>query len=443
MRGASPCLPRNEAVKKIGKGMHSPSPCTAIAKQTLVILLPFLCWIGTLSETPAQRVAPLPTAPTSTENSGKGAAQVVASEDLGNADRLSVRFRGYPDLTGDYRISSDSTIAIPVVGRISVAGLDAAGLEKLLSSRVTEIAGREGYVTVEIAAYKPIYVTGLVKNAGATQWQPGMTVLQAISLSGGISTGSQGLGAATEGSNDFSRLKKAIDDQKRTLAVLARLRAEQAGATEILAPSRLAELAGRDAAEELLARQRSILTSRRASIESQLAALERGRMLADQELDGLRAQSGRINELLKLRKENRTKIQEGLAKGLVRAERSLEEDVRVSDLEEKSTNITVGIARIQGTLAGLQREALTLRLDREAAINSEIARLERESAQLNIEIEAESRKEGSMVTSEGKPLSIEYRIVRLESQSSTTISADQSTRLKPGDVLVVSQDDKL
>src|SRR5262245_56077770 len=38
--------------------------------------------------------------------------------EIASAERLAVRFQGYPDLTRDYRIRGDGSISIPVVGRV-------------------------------------------------------------------------------------------------------------------------------------------------------------------------------------------------------------------------------------------------------------------------------------------------------------------------------------
>src|SRR5947209_1923725 len=44
--------------------------------------------------------------------------QFTPADYLAAAERLTLRFKGYPELTGDYRVSPDHTISIPVVGRV-------------------------------------------------------------------------------------------------------------------------------------------------------------------------------------------------------------------------------------------------------------------------------------------------------------------------------------
>jgi protein involved in polysaccharide export with SLBB domain len=375
---------------------------------------------------------------------GSGRKRDVRRSEITDADRLAIRFQGYPDLTGEYRISPDGTISIPVIGRFNLVNKSAAQLEKILATKTGEIAGREVYVTVETAAYKPMFVTGLVKNPGSIQWFPGMTVLQALSLSGGIyRADSIAKSDPAHGLNALSRLKKALEDEKRSIAVLARVRAEQRGSSVIEVPEHLVKVAGTKEAEQLIKAQTVLLESRKNSLAGQLASLERGRALASQELAGLKAQSVRLKELLTLRTDTRQKMQDLLAKGLVRTDRAVDEEIKVSELEEKSTNTAVAIARVQATVANLEREAVTLDAERNAHLEDEALKLEREIAQLEIECQT-SRDAYSELTGDTTPGGLEkqvtFRLVRDIEGAQRVISADESVFIEPGDVLIVARE---
>jgi exopolysaccharide production protein ExoF len=375
---------------------------------------------------------------------GSGPKRDVGEVEITDADRLAIRFQGYPELTGEYRISPDGEISVPVIGRFNVVNQTAAQLEKILARKTGEIAGREVYVTVEMAAYRPMFVTGLVKSPGSIQWFPGMTVLKALSLAGGIyRSDGAARGDPTSSSNELGRLKKALEDQKRSIAGLARIRAEQRNASVIEVPDQLVKLAGPKEAEQLIKAQTVLLESRRNSLADQLATLERGRALAGQELAGLKAQGLRVTELLRLRTEARQKLQELLSKGLVRADRTLDEEIKVSELEEKSTNTAVAVARVQATVASLEREAVTMQAERKAQLEGEGLKLEREIAQLSIEFET-SRDAYSELTGASAPGGPEkqllFKLVRSIEGERDVIPADDSTLTRPGDVLVVARE---
>jgi exopolysaccharide production protein ExoF len=409
-----------------------------------LVQVPGACGAATAdrAETPAQAVK---------EDNGRvppklasGPKRDVWAVGMADAERLAIRFQGYPELSGEYRINPDGAISVPVIGRFNVINQTAAQLEKILATRTGEIAGREVYVTVETAAYKPVFVTGLVKNPGSVQWFPSMTVLQALSVSGGIyRADGTARGDATTGSSELARFKKALDQEKRSIAELARIRAEQRDASVIEVPAQLIKLVGPKEAGQLIKTQTVLLESRRTSFADQLASLERGRVLAGQELTGLKEQSLRIKDLLRLRTDARQKVQELLSKGLVPAFRALDEEIKVSELEDKITNTAVALARVQATVANLEREAMRTVAEKKAQLEAEAVKLESEIAQLDIEAEA-SRDAYPELTGNTTPDNpekrISFKLVRNSDDERDVIPAEEATFVRPGDVLVVARE---
>lgn len=386
--------------------------------------------------------APPPVAPfVESEASPANGAELI------NAERLTIKVQGYPDLSGEYRVNADATISIPVIGRVSVASSDASKLERTLAERVTNVAGREAFVTVEIAQYRPIFVSGYVRTPGTTPWRPDMTVLHAVTMAGGTFRAGGDSAAMLAGDVEATRLQRASADLKRVLATLARLKAEQAGAVKLESPPRLLELAEPQEAQQLIETQNSTFMARKTAIETQVGTLGRAIEASVQELDGLREQSLRLKEQLQLRRGLQKKLDGLVAKGIVRAERGMEELIRIADLEEKSTNVVVAIARVQNSLILMRREADGIRQGHQASIDTEIQKLERDAAQLEIDIAAARtayRKitggspNADAASEANKKIVIEYQIVRREEGQTRSERADQLTILKPGDMVVVN-----
>ncbi|MEM6558629.1 MAG: polysaccharide biosynthesis/export family protein [Myxococcota bacterium] len=115
------------------------------------------------------------------------AVNVVPASTLGVGDVFEVRVFSEPDLSGTYRIDSDGSIAMPLAGRVDVAGLTpnaiSIALESLLSSYL-----KSPQVSVFVTEFnsKKIYVLGEVKSPGTFVYETGMTVVQAITLAGGF-----------------------------------------------------------------------------------------------------------------------------------------------------------------------------------------------------------------------------------------------------------------
>ena len=351
-----------------------------------------------------------------------------------NAERLMFRLVGYPEMTGEYRVSANGTLSLPIVGRISLTGLDVGGLERLIATKIKDITGRPVYPTIEITKYRSVYVTGFVNTSGAEEWQPNLNVLQAVALSCGIYR-------RPENPDALSRYNKAIADRRRLLATLARAQAERDGLDNVATPDRLVAIAGRPQAEELTDQERTLFRSRRSALDSQLTALERGKELAQQELTGLQEQSKHLDQQLALRRTFNDNIQSLLQKGLVNEERALQEAIYVSDLEEKITNVTVAVARVQEQLSGDDREIATLHRTHDVDAVSEAMKLQHDLAQLEYEIEASGAELQGTPARGGalEPLII-YNIKRQIGGNVQLVAANEATLLLPGDVLVVSQD---
>ncbi len=391
---------------------------------------------------PVERVS-VPAASRSAGSAGVGRFELTGAE------KLSVKFHGYQDLSGDYRVNPDETLSIPALGRVAIGGLTAAELEVVLADRAAKITGRESYITVEVAEYRPVFVSGLVSRPGSHAWQPGMTVLHAVTLLGGIyrATAETGGGVVIGADAEVLRLRRAINDIKRSVATLARLRAERADQDSIAVPEELSALVGKVEAQALIAEQTSVLANRRSSTKAQLAALERGKAIANQELAGLVDQGKRLRDALEHRRTYKNKIEGLQAKGYVRAERTMDEHSRLVDLEDRATTVSVGIARVQGMIVALERDLITQRQDRQAEIDQEIFKLSKENAQLELEIES-ARNAYFKITGAPAPQSfgdkdspramvVEYQIVRHEAGVQTSVKADQFMRLKPGDIVIV------
>lgn len=389
--------------------------------------------------------ASLPTSPRGASSVTGGAGRF----ELTGAERLSIKFHGHQDLSGDYRVNPDETVSIPALGRISITGLSAAEFEAALTDRAAKITGRESFITVEVAEYRPVFVSGLVARPGSHAWQPGMTVLHAVTLLGGLyrATTENAGGVVIGADAEILRLRRSINELKRSMSELARLRAERADRATIEVPEELAALVGRGEATTLIADQMSLLATRRSSLSSQIAALERAKGIAGEEMKGLVAQGQRLRDMLEQRRTFKEKIDTLQAKGVVRMDRSMEEQSRLVDLEDRATTVSVGIARVQGTLANIERELINLRQERLADIDKDIFKHNKENAQLELEIEA-SRIAYFKITGAQAPLTfgekegpktpvMEYQLVRYEGGVQNAHKVDQFTRLKPGDILIV------
>lgn len=110
---------------------------------------------------------------------------------LGPADVITVRVYGEEAMTGSHQVGPDGTISFPLLGAVQVSGLEPTEVAEKIQTQLRErdlLRNPQVSVYVESYASKRVSVVGAVANPGTFPLQPGMTVVQAISMAGGFSS---------------------------------------------------------------------------------------------------------------------------------------------------------------------------------------------------------------------------------------------------------------
>lgn len=114
---------------------------------------------------------------------------------LGTGDQFDVEFLFQRSLNTRVTVRPDGRVALPIVGEMAAAGRTPSELDSLLTLAYgTYYRDPELTVNVLTFAEPSVYVLGHVQNQRAVPLKPGMTMLQAIAVAGGLhvnaSTGS-------------------------------------------------------------------------------------------------------------------------------------------------------------------------------------------------------------------------------------------------------------
>ena len=106
---------------------------------------------------------------------------------LGVGDLLRVLTFGEDQLTGEFRVNDQGNIAMPLIGALPATGRSPRELEIDIGRALTKGDFlKNPHVTVEVIAYRPIFVLGEVAKPGQYAYQPGMTFLTAVAVAGGF-----------------------------------------------------------------------------------------------------------------------------------------------------------------------------------------------------------------------------------------------------------------
>lgn len=350
---------------------------------------------------------------------------------------------------GEFVVSDEGTISLPLVGRIEVNNLDNTELAAKISD---ELKSKTGLIsppdaTVEILEYPPFYIVGSVAAPGEYKFRPGLTVLQALALSGGRQK------APTEGGANgqvgmLGDLQGVRDDILRGQGRIARLQAERAGEKTIRFPGELMSSSDKDAAE-IMEQEKIIFEARSKGLERQLDSLAELRNLFTSEIEILGEKTDTLNRSIKLAEEELAGVKSLVERGIATVSRRSDLERAVANLHSNRLDEITATMRARQNLSEATRSALNLRDKHQTDVSTEL-----QDAQANIErlrIKENVIKQvlvlGDVpITSERRSdrrgeASLSYVIVRQSQGKTDEFAASEASNLMPGDVVKVAISD--
>jgi len=142
----------------------------------LTMLLALLCLSACAS-------SHFPSASVSQVNAG-----LTEGYQIAGGDKLKITVFDEPTLTGDYEVSLDGDLSLPLIGPVNAAGMTSDTLSEAISTTLSE----GGYVlsprvAVEILEHRPFFILGEVKAPGEYPYVGKLTLEQAVAKAGGFS----------------------------------------------------------------------------------------------------------------------------------------------------------------------------------------------------------------------------------------------------------------
>lgn len=230
-----------------------------------------------------------------------GASSAGAKEYLlGPQDKLRVKVYewrpsrdtifAWDALNDTYTVGPDGSVSLPLVGEIKAGGLTINEIANSIGESLMKNVGlaRSPNIAVEIVQFRPFYVVGKVTQSGEFAYRPGLTVLQALSLAGGLRTredkDARFEREAIQSRGDISLLRLS---EVSLLARRARLEAELSHASAVEFPPEITSRVQEDAVAMTMTQERLIFQARSEGMDTQIKALQSLREFLDRELGSL------------------------------------------------------------------------------------------------------------------------------------------------------------
>ena len=125
-----------------------------------------------------------------TEASSKETKQEIVSDPsyiIGPMDVLEIQVWKEPDFSRQVLVRPDGKITLPLVGDIPASGMNTMGLNALLTEKLQDFVSNPDVTVIVLESRsKNFYIIGKINRPGTYPLNPDMTVLQAISVAGGL-----------------------------------------------------------------------------------------------------------------------------------------------------------------------------------------------------------------------------------------------------------------
>ena len=370
---------------------------------------------------------------------------------LGTSDKLKIKVQEWPDLAGEYTVSTEGSVSLPLVGDINAVGLHVKELAKEISDRLQRRAGgaERPFAAVEIVQFRPFSIVGDVQRPGEYPYRPGLNVLQAIGIAGGYYRSDLGLGLLRL-DRDVALAKGDIRTlllkQNRLVARASRLAAALAGQKDLRIPPELATQKDNPAISAILESERAALASENDTARSETSAFENIKSLYNKEIESLR---GQITALARGKEATQHQLDElralssrGLA--LTPTLFNLERSLAQSTNEQMSAETAITRAEENITLA--EQRVREHALERSKANTRDLQKTNDEIAEVRARIATASEllNEALIIA----PIEARERLaesgqragitlVRKEDDLTREIAADEMTLVNPNDIIKV------
>jgi protein involved in polysaccharide export with SLBB domain len=364
------------------------------------------------------------------------------------AEALQIRFQGFNELSGVYRINEDDTISVPGIGRFELGTMPAEQLENLLSKRILSLTGREGMVSIEVDRYRHVFVTGEVDKPGSFNWFRGMTVLKAMSMAGGFARQKEREQQA-EDKSDMVALQLA-----RALSRHARLAAEVSGRNTIDVPERLIGLCGQYRARELINTEEALLGMRRGSRLASIKAIDAGTSASAAEISRLKELQASLDTRYDRFNEHAQSLGKLFKSNVVTKQRLMDVETTLAELSEKRAGAKVQLARAVAEEIQLIRQKIELEEVFRARMSEEMAETWAKVEELQLELDKAgsasptvSREKVSLspiamftrTSQQANENGVAYMIIRRQGNAEVRLPAREVDALRPGDMIVVAR----
>jgi len=382
---------------------------------------------------------------------------IGASYTLGAQDKVRIKvvewrsgvgeFFEWTPLVGEFAISSGGDLSLPLVGEIKVTGLRTEELAAEIARRLRERVGLVDLpiASVEISQFRPFYILGLVDHPGEYPFRPGMTILQAIGIAGGLYRPTEaGLVRmqrdAIAATGDYRVRDLEIRSSR---AREARLLAEAEERDAVAFPQ---ELVSDTSNRDLLHGEDLLFRTRRDALGAQIDGAQRLVELYRNEIAALNGKVKSQARQLDLITREKDVVAGLVAKGLAATPRQYMLERNAAEIESQQLDLDTAILRARQEMTKAEASIADFRNIRRREVLDELqaARAKRAEAESRADTAQTLVNEAEVIAPRlladrirSQRFRPTYTLLRQGEDGQREIRAIERTALEPGDVVKV------
>lgn len=381
--------------------------------------------------------------------------QLAAADEyrLGSQDKLTIRvaewqtvegtFRDWTAVNGEYTVGPAGTLSVPFVGEMPASGKTTSEIAAAISQalqRKLALADRPE-ASVEMAQYRPFYISGEVQTPGQYPYVPDLTVLRAMSIAGGVRR-AEGQRYARDMINAKGEFDVLQDQRVRLIVRRARIEAQIADKPTFDVPK---EVADDPKLESIVADEMAILTADQKNLKLRLQALDDLKKLLQSEIDSLQKKIVNQQRQVDLAKEQLSGIGSLAQKGLVVNTRVLNSQQTIADLEGQILDYETAILTARQSISKANQDAIDLQNTQDADLATGRQQAEADLSETMLKMnmhtglmaEAMSGNPALQRYRDGEEPTMTFSLVRMVDGKTSEIAASEDTPVLPGDVIKV------
>lgn len=373
---------------------------------------------------------------------------------LGPMDKLHIRVaewqaeeataHEWDSISGDYMVGPSGSVSIPFLGDVEAAGRTTGDLASAIGDQLQQKLGllTTPEASVELTELRPVFVSGDVETPGRYPFEPGLTVLKAVSLAGGLPRAQSSLRVERDYINAHGNFAVMAAERDRLMARRARLNAEAADQETIKMPEALSD---HPDAERLIADETAFMTARRKRLDRQLDSIDDLKILLQNQIDSLNEKMVTQNRQIDLAKSELEGIGDLKKKGLVVNQRVLTIEQSLADMQGKVLDMETAALQAKQDINEAEQNATTLVNDRDTEISQNLQDTEADIEALSLKIdmyrslmaEAVSKAPEAALMEDENATRVEYTVVHHGDEKTEEKVVDENASVQPGDVVKV------